>query len=159
MFSVCQVFVKLTHWSSNWPYESVTSSEGERSQLLFDQPAACVHTETFGPLETFLRFAEICSFSDVSPEKQTSAISHISPLELQTVLWFSFRRNCMTHVFILFQVHFSSPTWSSSSPAVFPCFSWRFLWVSSPAREESHAGGRSARCLKVKQRDVGYSDL
>lgn len=56
----------------------------------------------------------------------------------------------MIDVIILFQVRFSFPTWSSCSPAVFPCFSWRSLWVSSPAREESHAGGRSARCLKVK---------
>ncbi len=151
VFSVGQVFVKLTHWSSTWPHESVTSSEGERSQLLFDQPIACVHTETFRPLETSQTFAEVCSFSDISPEKETSVISHISLREFQTVLRFSF---CVIYIFILFQVPFSFPTWSSSSPAVFPCFSWRFLWVSTPAREESQAGGRSARCLKVKQHNM-----
>ncbi|KTF92087.1 hypothetical protein cypCar_00044507 [Cyprinus carpio] len=36
----------------------------------------------FGPLETFLKFAEVCIFSDVSPERKTPVISHISPLKL-----------------------------------------------------------------------------
>lgn len=47
------------------------------------------------------------------------------------------------------QAHSSSPTWSSCSPVAFLCSSWRWPWVSTPAREASPAGEKSVPCSKV----------
>lgn len=48
------------------------------------------------------------------------------------------------------QAHSSSLTSSSLWPVAFLCSYWKQHWASTPVREESCAGGRSAPCLKVR---------
>lgn len=58
---------------------------------------------------------------------------------------------------VFIKVHSLSHMSSSSSAAVSLCSFWRPPWVSSPVREASLAGGKSAHCLRVRR--VGVAVL
>lgn len=54
-----------------------------------------------------------------------------------------------TMLYSHWQEHSSFLTSCSLWPVAFLCSYWRQHWASTPVREESCAGGRSAHCLKV----------